>query len=372
MILAKWFNKQFFCYALMFCVLFLGQSIVHAEDQYTKDLIPKMTSNTAPSGTAFSNSQYSSKYEAWRAFDGLNIENSENPSGDAGGAQSGDLGDLKLNPFLLGYEFPTEKTVVKYALESPNWSNGVTQMAKNWTFEGWDGTSWNILHTVENETNWKINEVRNYQFTNEKSYKKYQIRVTANNGFKGYVYIGELKMFGYEEDHNLVLSGNTHDLSNVLSWNSINGATSYNVKRSTNAGGPYETIATVTNTTYTDEDVEKGITYYYIVTAVNEDNEIRNSNEVALTPLGNTDPVDPITGDRALLVIKMISGLEKEFELTASEVQDFINWYNGRADGRGKETYMFDKDFNKGPFASRKDYVAFSKIQSFEVMEYTK
>ncbi|UED77508.1 discoidin domain-containing protein [Brevibacillus sp. DP1.3A] len=78
------------------------------------------------------------------------------------------------------------------------------------------------------------------------------------------------------------------------------------------------------------------------------------------------------TGDNALLVIKMISGLEKEFELTATEVQDFIDWYNGRADGRGKETYMFDKDFNKGPFTARKDYVAFSKIQSFEVVEYTK
>ncbi|WP_254551134.1 hypothetical protein [Brevibacillus sp. MS2.2] len=84
------------------------------------------------------------------------------------------------------------------------------------------------------------------------------------------------------------------------------------------------------------------------------------------------EPEPEPTGDNALLVIKMISGLEKEFDLTASEVQDFIDWYNDRADGRGKETYMFDKDFNKGPFTSRKDYVAFSKIQSFEVMEYTK
>ncbi|MED1801730.1 hypothetical protein P4V60_24500 [Brevibacillus porteri] len=89
-------------------------------------------------------------------------------------------------------------------------------------------------------------------------------------------------------------------------------------------------------------------------------------------PDPNPEPEPEPTGDNALLVIKMISGLEKEFELTASEVQDFIDWYNGRADGRGKETYMFDKDFNKGPFTSRKDYVAFSKVQSFEVMEYTK
>ncbi|CAI8939699.1 hypothetical protein EMIT07CA2_40569 [Brevibacillus sp. IT-7CA2] len=29
----------------------------------------------------------------------------------------------------------------------------------------------------------------------------------------------------------------------------------------------------------------------------------------------------------------MISGLEKEFELTAAEIEDFINSYNNRADG---------------------------------------
>ncbi|ASJ55528.1 hypothetical protein BP422_19445 [Brevibacillus formosus] len=86
----------------------------------------------------------------------------------------------------------------------------------------------------------------------------------------------------------------------------------------------------------------------------------------------NPDPNPNPSGDNALLVTKLISGLEKEFDLSASEVEDFIDWYNNRADGRGKETYMFDKDFNKGPFSSRKDYVSFSKIQSFEVMEYTK
>ncbi|MED4749981.1 hypothetical protein [Brevibacillus choshinensis] len=64
--------------------------------------------------------------------------------------------------------------------------------------------------------------------------------------------------------------------------------------------------------------------------------------------------------------------MKKEFDLTASEVEDFIDWYNDRADGRGKETYMFEKDFNMGPFTACKDYVAFSKIQSFEVMEYSK
>lgn len=58
-------------------------------------------------------------------------------------------------------------------------------------------------------------------------------------------------------------------------------------------------------------------------------------------PDPNPDPNPNPTGD---------NGLEKEFDLSASEVEDFIDWYNNRADGRGKETYMFDKDFNKGPW----------------------
>lgn len=43
-----------------------------------------------------------------------------------------------------------------------------------------------------------------------------------------------------------------------LNWTQVSGATSYNVKRSTTAGGPYTTIATSeTGTTYTDSAVTK-------------------------------------------------------------------------------------------------------------------
>ncbi|CAI8879786.1 F5/8 type C domain-containing protein [Brevibacillus sp. IT-7CA2] len=125
---------------------------------------------------------------------------------------------------------------------------------------------------------------------------------------------------------------------------------------------------------YTFSNTDK-YQYYRISISENNGEIVSNIAEMELMEKANIidpNPEPEPTGDHALLVIKMISGLEKEFELSSSEVQDFIDWYNGRADGRGKETYMFDKDFNKGPFTARKDYVAFSKIQSFEVMEYTK
>lgn len=63
-----------------------------------------------------------------------------------------------------------------------------------------------------------------------------------------------------------------------LSWMSANGATSYNVKRSTNLFGPYTTIASVPNTTnlsssnfiqtYTDSTGTANAAYYYAVSAV--------------------------------------------------------------------------------------------------------
>ncbi|MNR50836.1 hypothetical protein D3C85_1704150 [compost metagenome] len=53
-----------------------------------------------------------------------------------------------------------------------------------------------------------------------------------------------------------------------------------------------------------------------------------------------------------------------------SEVNAFINWYNGRAEGTGSEVYAFNKTYNLSKFISRKDYIAFSKIETFEVSEY--
>ena len=66
----------------------------------------------------------------------------------------------------------------------------------------------------------------------------------------------------------------------VLSWNASAGATSYNVKRSLLAGGPYVTLATsVPSTSYTNTGLIIGATYYYVVSALNANGESQNSNE---------------------------------------------------------------------------------------------
>jgi|GEM_PF-3353081 len=365
-------QKQLLLFLLIF--LFVTGQPSHAAD-YNENVIPQMTSNTTPSGIAFSNTQYNSDYQAWRAFDRMNHENPDDNRGK-GGAQSTNHNNLATNPWMIGYEFPTNYVIVKYTITSPNWNAGLTQMAKDWTFEGWNGSEWEVLHTVTNESDWTIMEKRTYSIENPKSYKKYQIRVTANHGYYGYVYIDEIEMMGYPADQTPpldtpVLSGSTENKINYLTWEPVEGASGYHLKRATTAGGPYTTIATLgeSDYSYEDTDVSSGTTYYYVVTAVIDSRESEPSNEIALTPLDdNTTP--PPTGNRALLIIRLISGLEKEYDLPMSELEKFIKWYEDRADGIGNETYIFHKTFNLGPFESRKDYVAFSMIQLFEVMEY--
>ena len=153
-----------------------------------------------------------------------------------------------------------------------------------------------------------------------------------------------------------------------LSWNALTDAASYIIKRSTIAGGPYTTIASGTiGNTYTDTDVINGTSYYYIITEVVNGKENKNSNEASATPQASTDPNQP-TGNKALLVISMVTGERKEYVMTTDKINDFITWYNSKA--ASSPIYVIEKDYNKASFTARKDYIAYEQISSFEVNEY--
>ncbi len=71
-----------------------------------------------------------------------------------------------------------------------------------------------------------------------------------------------------------------------FNWSSVPGATSYNVQRSPNNGGPYSSIATTTGTNYTDTGLLDGATYYYVVSAIGVGGEGPISAQItARTPL---------------------------------------------------------------------------------------
>ncbi len=71
-----------------------------------------------------------------------------------------------------------------------------------------------------------------------------------------------------------------------LTWTGSAGATSYNVKRSTSAAGPFATVGATASAAYTDATATNGTTYWYVVSAVNALGESGNSASASATPQG--------------------------------------------------------------------------------------
>ncbi|MDU4960218.1 MAG: fibronectin type III domain-containing protein [Sporomusaceae bacterium] len=140
----------------------------------------------------------------------------------------------------------------------------------------------------------------------------------------------------------------------LLQWDSVTGATGYNVKRATTAGGPYTTIANnVPGTSYVDTNVENGATYYYVVSAVLGDEESDNSNEASATPLKR----------EALLRVTMIDSSEREYRVSKEEADGFVAWMN-REVNTGTTAYPLTKITTDS-----KEYLLFDKVISFDVKE---
>jgi hypothetical protein len=109
--------------------------------------------------------------------------------------------------------------------------------------------------------------------------------------------IGEIQFFG-DKPASVALTAPTNFTATIiagnmgLNWNAVNGALTYTVKRSTNNGSGYMTIAgNLETTNYTDSSFVRGITNYYVVTATNNDFESPNSMQVSAFVGVPTPPV---------------------------------------------------------------------------------
>ncbi|MGF9914748.1 discoidin domain-containing protein [Paenibacillus ehimensis] len=354
-------------------VLFLSvcglSSSVYAQEVYTENVIQPMTSNNSPSPQVASSSNFFDEYQymSYKVFNGVKNGGKEDAWAVKPGAITGWVS--------LDFGADNLKTIAKYTITSYDYPDSNNYAPKSWTFEGSsNGQDWVILDKREEQVNWKRAETREYAFSNSVAYRYYKVNISSINGIiQSRVAIAEIEMMelanrpSIDAPTNLVAVGGDSKVD--LSWTAVSGATNYNIKRSTTPGGPYTTVASsVYGTTYKDTTVINGTTYYYVVTAVNGPVESANSNEASATPQA---PVTPPPTGRAILVVTLDTGLEKEFDLSMTEVNTFIAWYEGRATGTGPASYAIDKhDNNKGPFKSRKDYVIFNKILTYEVNEY--
>lgn len=150
------------------------------------DSIPKMTSNTAPSGTVTYSTQYTTGGNgAYKAFD---------DNDDANGWLT-----TNVKSGWLAYEFTSSKRIVGYGLLCENYvTYGSDERApKTWTFEGYNGSTWDVLDTQTNISGWVNGTLKEFTFSNANSYTKYRINVTDNQFGSGYLAIGELQMYEY-------------------------------------------------------------------------------------------------------------------------------------------------------------------------------
>lgn len=113
----------------------------------------------------------------------------------------------------------------------------------------------------------------------------------------------------------------------------------------------------------------------YIIGGLTESEGITNSVQKLTLNNEQEDPETPVEpqpdGDRAILVITMVNGLEKEYDLSMDEVNAFLDWYDAKDAGSGPSKFAIDKhDNNLGPFSSRTDYAIFNNILTFEVNAY--
>jgi hypothetical protein len=107
------------------------------------------------------------------------------------------------------------------------------------------------------------------------------VRITQTGSATGnYWSIHDLNIFGTPPTHvdPLVAVPGTNQIA--LNWFSPASATSYNVKRSTNAAGPYTIIATPTIANYTVPNALVGRYYYYAVSALNSVGESEDCSPV--------------------------------------------------------------------------------------------
>ncbi|MEK3788131.1 hypothetical protein [Paenibacillus sp. FSL K6-1230] len=214
----------------------------------------------------------------------------------------------------------------------------------------------------------------------------------------------EWDVYNIPVENPTTLTASGGDRQATLTWDQVPEADSYTVRYGTEPGKYTETL-TVTKDKFEGlviPELTNGITYYFNVIPIVNGVEFLPSNEASATPEDSeaeepttpgepgteqpgtgepTNPEEPGTeeptvpeqpsGNRAILVVTMTTGLEKEFDLSMKEVNDFIAWYEAKQAGSGKASYAINKhDNNKGPFSSRKDYILYDRVLTFEVSEY--
>ncbi|PTX94882.1 hypothetical protein DB345_11240 [Spartobacteria bacterium LR76] len=130
----------------------------------------------------------------------------------------------------------------------------------------------------------------------------------------------------------------------VLRWQASFGANTYTIKRAASMDGPFEAIASgITATSFIDATVENGVTFRYVVSAVNSAGESPNSPEDDATPRAAMWNV--------ALGGKAAANIGEESAANAFDSNSNTLWFAGGSGGAG--TIQYDFGSNLSPVIGR-------------------
>ncbi|XHC13037.1 hypothetical protein ABWH98_09400 [Labrenzia sp. ac12] len=126
--------------------------------------VPKMTSNTAPSGVVSASNGSASAWQVFSRSEGKTVLS----SGATGWVQ---------------YQFPGSVVIDAYMLQAPNDNSQNDDMPWQWNIEASNnGSDWTILDTQDGQDTWASNEWRAYDFHNETAFTHYRLSFTQGGG----------------------------------------------------------------------------------------------------------------------------------------------------------------------------------------------
>ncbi|UXJ70197.1 discoidin domain-containing protein [Lysinibacillus fusiformis] len=148
------------------------------------NIIPIMTSDTAPSGQVFSSGILSASYFSFYAFTS-NL------------AQSWTSSQIAY-PHYLGYKFDSTTEIGGYSISSRNLDgNDLTAMVRDWELEGSnDGFVYTKIDSQRNVVWVSKGEEKIFQLKEKVSFSYFRIKILSNNGYSSTVStVGRLQLF---------------------------------------------------------------------------------------------------------------------------------------------------------------------------------
>jgi len=344
------FKKSFFYLALILLVLInFSTESAHAEEGYTENLIPIMTSNESEFGKASSSNSWGKDTASWKAFDGVfNYTNGSTYSAWGTSEKSG----------WLAYEFKSPKAISKYVMH--NNGNWPELFPNTWTFEAWDGSNWIVLDSRSNVTvnDWKKKPEQSFTFENTNYYNKYRVNVTLTNSTRNIVNtaICELQMMeklsipsepetiSLDKNNLELLEGSSEKLTATVTPDSANVIWT----------SSDESIVTVDQNGNVTAVREGEV----VITAKIEGTDITATSTVIVKKPNNEF-------SNAILSITLVNGITKEYDVTSKVLNDYLKWFDS---AQGTATFKFSKTIS--PYKKVTEYIVHDKIASLEVREY--